>query len=105
MAYRSAETDEPGGGQMSSTPYRHCPDDEVLQELAAGISSPEMAEQTLRHVARCGICGPVLRRYVHEFSSEVSPGNTSILQQLKSSNPGWQRHLVKQLLGRSRRPW
>jgi CHAT domain-containing protein len=90
---------------MNSTPHRPCPEDEVLQELAAGVSSPELAEQTLRHVTRCSICGPALRRYLREFSDEASPENTRILQQLESSNPAWQRRLVRQLLGRSRRPW
>jgi len=91
---------------MNTTPQRPCPDDEVLQELAAGICPPELAEQTMRHVARCSVCGPALRRYLREFSAEVSPENQRIIQQLESSKPEWQRRLVHQAVGRSRRfPW
>ena len=88
---------------MSPTPHRQCPDDEVLQELAAGISSPELAEQTMHHVGRCSICGPILRRYLNEFSAEESPENARILRQLQSSKPEWQRGLVRKLIGRPRR--
>ncbi len=88
---------------MNPAMHRPCPDDEVLQELAAGISSPEQAEQTMQHVARCSICGPALRRYVREFSAEETPENTRILAQLESSKPEWQRRLAKKLVGRPRR--
>jgi CHAT domain-containing protein len=88
---------------MKPTPHRQCPDNEVLQELAAGISSPELAEQTLRHVARCSICGPALQRYLREFSAEEPPENARILDQLQSSKPEWQRRLVRNLMGRPQR--
>ncbi|HKD81260.1 MAG TPA: CHAT domain-containing protein [Candidatus Angelobacter sp.] len=88
---------------MNPIPHRQCPDDEILQEVAAGISSPELAEQTMRHVARCSICGPALRRYVREFSAEESPDNTQILEQLETSKPAGQRRLVQKLARRPRR--
>jgi CHAT domain-containing protein len=88
---------------MNPILHRPCPDDEVLQELAAGISSPEQAEQTMQHVARCSICGPALRRYVREFSGEETPENAQILAQLESSKPQWQRRLAKKLVGHPRR--
>jgi CHAT domain-containing protein/tetratricopeptide (TPR) repeat protein len=84
----------------------HCPDDEVLQELAAGILAPTLAEQTMLHVAECKTCGPALRRYLNEFSEEQSPGNIKILTQLRSSRPQWQKRLVRELIGGGRRfPW
>jgi CHAT domain-containing protein len=90
---------------MNATqPY--CPDDEVLQELAAGILAPALAEQTMLHVAECKTCGPVLRRYLNEFSEEQSPENIKILTQLRSSRPQWQKRLVRELIGGGRRfPW
>src|SRR5690348_13292955 len=89
---------------MSPTPYH--PDDELLQEIAAGITSPELAEKTMQHVARCSICGPALQRYIREFAVEESPDNARILAQLQSSKPEWQRRLVKKLSGGPRRaPW
>ena len=77
----------------------NCPDDEVIQELAAGILSPAMAEQTMHHVARCNTCGAALRRYIREFSEEQSPDDIAILNQLESSKPQWQKRLVRELIG------
>ncbi len=45
-------------------PRPNCPDNDVLQELAAGILAPAMAEQTMLHVAECKFCGPTLRQYL-----------------------------------------
>ena len=84
----------------------NCPDNDVLQELAAGILAPAMAEQTMLHVAECKSCGPALRQYLREFSEEQSPENIAILKQLQSSNPAWQKKLVRELIGGGRRfPW
>jgi len=92
-------------GDPMNAPYRPCPDDEVLQECAAGLSSPELAEQTMQHASHCNICGPALKRYVREFSPEETPENTRILQQLQSSNPEWQRRLVREAFPRKRTWW
>ncbi|MGZ4876599.1 MAG: CHAT domain-containing protein [Candidatus Angelobacter sp.] len=84
----------------------NCPDDEVLQELAAGILAPALGQQTMLHVAECKLCGPALRRYLKEFSGEQSPENLAILKQLQSSKPQWQKKLVRKLIGGGRRfPW
>ena len=84
----------------------NCPDNDVLQELAAGILAPGMAEQTMLHAAECKSCGPILRQYLREFSEEQSPENIAILKELQSSEPAWQKKLVRELIGRGRRfPW
>jgi len=85
-----------------SAPRPNCPDNDVLQELAAGILAPAMAEQTMLHVAECKSCGPILRQYLNEFSDEQSPENIAILKQLQSSKPAWQKRLVRQLIGGAR---
>jgi CHAT domain-containing protein len=77
----------------------NCPDNDVLQELAAGILAPAMAEQTMLHVAECNFCGPTLRQYLREFSEEQSPENIAILKQLQSSKPAWQKKLVRESIG------
>jgi len=77
----------------------NCPDNDVLQELAAGILAPAMAEQTMLHVAECKSCGAELRQYLREFSEEQSPENIAILNQLQSSKPAWQKKLVRKLMG------
>ncbi|HSK46093.1 MAG TPA: hypothetical protein VLA83_19625, partial [Candidatus Binatia bacterium] len=84
----------------------NCPENDLLQELAAGILAQAMAEQTMLHAAECKYCGPILRQYMKEFSEEQSPENIAILQQLQSSKPAWQKKLVRQLIGGGRRfPW
>jgi CHAT domain-containing protein len=89
-----------------NVPRPNCPDDEVLQELAAGILAPALAQQKMLHVAECKLCGPVLRRYLKEFSAEQSPENIAILKQLQSSKPQWQKRLVRKLIGGSHGfPW
>ncbi|HET9838959.1 MAG TPA: CHAT domain-containing protein [Candidatus Angelobacter sp.] len=92
-------------GEPMNAPYRPCPDDEVLQELAAGLSSPELAERTLQHVSRCSICGPAVKRYLSEFSDQETPATTRILKQLESSKPEWQRRLVSGVLPPRRSRW
>ena len=84
-------------------PRQNCPDNDVLQELAAGILAPAMAEQTMLHVAECKFCGPILRQYLREFSEEQSPENVAILKELQSSKPAWQKKLVRELIGGGRR--
>jgi len=84
---------------MNAPRRPNCPDDELLQELAAGILAPAMAEQTMHHVARCNTCSAALRRYIREFSEEQSPDDIAILNQLESSKPQWQKRLVRKLIG------
>jgi CHAT domain-containing protein len=84
---------------MSRVPRENCPDQELLQELAAGIGSPELAQRTMQHVARCSTCAAALQRYIREFSPEQSPEDIAILNQLKSSRPDWQKKLVREQLG------
>jgi CHAT domain-containing protein len=89
-----------------NTPQRQiCPDDEVLQELAAGIGSPELAQQTMQHVARCSECSAALRRYIKEFSDEQTPENIALINRLESSKRQWQKKLVRNLTGGRRFPW
>ena len=89
-----------------NNPRPNCPDNDVLQELAAGILAPAMAQQTVLHAAECKSCGPILRQYLREFSDEQLPENIAILKELQSSKPAWQKKLVRELIGGGRRfPW
>jgi CHAT domain-containing protein len=80
-------------------PRPKCPDDDILQELAAGVLAPALAEQTMLHVADCKVCAPAFRRYLKEFSEEQPPENIAILNQLQSAKPEWQKKLVRQSMG------
>src|ERR1700704_909613 len=86
-----------------STPHQNCPDEDVLQELAAGLASPELAQQTMKHVEFCGNCAPTLRRFIREFSEEQSPEDLVLLEQLESSQPRWQKRLVRELVRKPKR--
>ncbi len=91
---------------MNVPPKQSCPDEDVLQEVAAGIGSEELALQTMQHVARCSDCARTLRRYIREFSDEQSPENAVVLKQLESSSPEWQKRLVREAIGGKKRfPW
>jgi CHAT domain-containing protein/tetratricopeptide (TPR) repeat protein len=89
-----------------NAPRPDCPDDDVLQELAAGILAPALAQQTMLHVAECKLCASALKQYLREFSEEQSPENIALLNQLQSSKPQWQKKLVRDLIGgESRFSW
>lgn len=81
---------------MRETPYPGCPAEEALQELAAGIGPSEMVEATTEHAAHCDFCGPLLARYMREFSDSLEAEDTALLAQLESSKPGWQKKFVRQ---------
>lgn len=83
------------GDRMRETPYPGCPAEEALQELAAGIGPSEMVEATTEHAAHCDFCGPLLARYMREFSDSLEAEDTALLAQLESSKPGWQKKFVR----------
>lgn len=89
------------GDRMTKTRYPDCPAESALQELAAGISPPEIAEATAQHAAHCGFCGPLLSTYLKEFSDELETEDAAILKQLETSKPGWQKKFVREQIGKS----
>src|SRR5262249_31220100 len=91
------------GEHMRETPYPGCPAEETLQELAAGIGSPELAEATTEHAAHCDYCGPVLSRYLREFSEPLEEEDAAILKNLETSKAGWQKKFVRENLATARR--
>ena len=93
------------GDRMRETPYPGCPADNILQELAAGICDPEIAETSTEHAAHCDFCGPRLSLYVREFSDSTAPEDTAILEQLETSKPKWQKKFVREnILSADERP-
>jgi CHAT domain-containing protein len=89
------------GDRMNKTRYPGCPAETTLQELAAGISPPEIAEATAQHAAHCDSCGPLLSMYVKEFSDDLELEDAAILKQLESSKPKWQKKFIRQHLSAS----
>lgn len=86
------------GNGMKRTPYLGCPPEEALQELAAGICASDTAQTTTEHAAHCNYCGPLLNRYLKEFSEDVQPEDAAVLRELKTSMPGWQKNFIRENL-------
>ncbi len=89
---------------MKPDPYPECPYDTVLQEVAAEIAAPETAIHVLQHAAQCDHCGPLLNRYLQEFSEELSPEIEAVIQQLPITQPKWQREKARAIVGNSLKP-
>lgn len=86
------------GDGMNKTRYPGCPAETMLQELAAGISPPESAEETAEHAAHCDFCGPVLNQYLKEFSDDLDAEDAALARELETSKPKWQKKFVRQVL-------
>src|SRR5438270_8725245 len=53
-----------------------------------------MSKYQCRHISTCDYCGPVLKRYLHEFSTETTPEDEALLAGLQTSTPKWQKEFV-----------
>src|SRR5262249_28062873 len=80
---------------MKLEPYPACPAESVLQEVAAEIAAPATANDVLQHAACCDHCGPILNRYLQDFSEESSPEIEALINQLPISRPQWQRQKAR----------
>ncbi len=87
---------------VSKEPYPGCPDETTLQNVAAGISPPETAAHIRQHADQCEWCGPILKRYVEEFSPELQSEDRELLGQLQSSQATWQKKIVRQWMPQSK---
>ena len=83
---------------MRETPYPGCPAEETLQDLAAGIVPSESIEAITEHAAHCDFCGPILARYMREFSETLDEEESDLLAQLRSSKPSWQKQFVREYI-------
>ena len=77
-----------------------CPEEEVLQALAAGIGPPGLIDLHLGHIADCDRCALLLKTYISEFTDELTAEEEAILSELETSKPEWQRELVQKILRR-----
>ena len=88
---------DPGPNRGKSA---NCPEEEVLQALAAGIGPPGLIELHLGHIADCERCALLLKTYVSDFTDELTAEEEAILSELKTSKPEWQREFVRKILHR-----
>lgn len=76
-----------------------CLDDRILQELAAGIGAPgSVDDEHFEHIAQCNRCGSRLKRYLTEFSDDLTPEENALLGTLKSSTPEGQKAILKSMV-------
>jgi CHAT domain-containing protein/tetratricopeptide (TPR) repeat protein len=83
---------------MRPEPYPACPAESVLQQVAAEIAAPATANDVLQHAACCDHCGPVLNRYLQDFSEASSPEIEALIDQLPISQPQWQRQKARDIV-------
>jgi CHAT domain-containing protein/cytochrome c-type biogenesis protein CcmH/NrfG len=81
----------------SSSRGEFCPGDEELMSVAAGLLDAEASEKMLGHAAQCDHCGPLLNRFIQDFSDTVSPSESGIIAKLGSSSVSWQKAMAVRL--------
>lgn len=74
-----------------------CPEERLLQELAAGIAEPERANEIIEHVISCNHCGPAYRQISEEMRSDLSPEENDLIARLEISKPSAQAALARSL--------
>lgn len=74
----------------------NCPSDDQWIEIAAGATTQD-SDVYLTHAANCDHCGPLLRQASLLLAAEVTPEEDSMISNLPSSTPTWQRMLAKRL--------
>ena len=80
-----------------------CPDEKVLQALVAGIGPSGLIERHGGHIANCGRCALLLKRYLDTFSDDLTEAEEEILRQLETSKPEGQMRLLQRMLEHMKR--
>jgi CHAT domain-containing protein len=94
-----------GSVNISSYPARrgpHCPTEEDLRKLVAGLCPSDQAIKLTQHAAQCDHCGPLLRMYSEDFSEELDKENEAVLGKVKSSSVKWQMQMVSEIFAGSK---
>lgn len=80
----------------AKTPYAECPDQEALEEYAAGLCLPDTALQVRTHAAQCDFCAPLLKEFLEDFSGDLPVHAKDVLDQLPASKPEWRQKFVRE---------
>jgi len=83
---------------MKPEPYPACPVESVLQDVAADLAPPKTTNDVLQHAACCDHCGPMLYRYLQEFSETSSPEVEALIDQLPISQPQWEKQKAREIV-------
>src|SRR6266404_5670126 len=69
------------------------------------MASAETSTRVLQHASQCDHCGPLLGRYLEDFSDELSPEIEALIEQLPFSQPQWHRQKAKEIVSSSSSKW
>lgn len=92
IQFKSIET-----AGMNRDPHPEFPSENEIQSVAAGMVEPATAARILQHAAQCDRCGSLLNHYLEIFSEEAAPEIEALLDQLPSSNAGWERKKASEI--------
>jgi CHAT domain-containing protein len=73
----------------SENRYPGCPDDDILQQYAAGLCAPDVAAEVLHHAAHCDFCAPLLKGYMEDLSDDLTADAKDFVTRLPASETGW----------------
>jgi CHAT domain-containing protein/cytochrome c-type biogenesis protein CcmH/NrfG len=77
----------------------HCPTDEELMNLAAGLADNDASRIMLEHAASCDRCGPALKRITGDFADSTSAEESRLVAESSTSSPQWERQMSARLSG------
>jgi CHAT domain-containing protein/tetratricopeptide (TPR) repeat protein len=83
----------------SVPPGPDCVADSEWVEVVAGLLPETKSRELMKHAARCGHCGPLLKNAAETLADEVTPEEETVLASLSSARPEWRRNLAAALHG------
>ena len=92
-------------GSESPALAAECPGVEVWNEIAGGVTGPELALGYVEHASRCDYCGPRLRAAIEEvidLNGELTDAEREKIASLDSARLEWQLKLAERISGSPR---
>ena len=74
-----------------------CVGDAEWLAAAAGLFPEAKTRELMKHAAKCGHCGPLLKNAAEALVDEPTPSEESWLASLPSARPEWRKHMAEQL--------
>ena len=84
-----------------AAPRADCPSVSEWTLFVTGQVESEKAGNYLQHAADCDHCGTLLREATSDSSDEFLTDEQTMISQLKSSDPAWQKRFARELAAKS----
>ena len=84
-----------------AAPRADCPSVSEWTLLVTGQVESAKAGDYLQHAADCDHCGTLLKEATSDDSDEFSTDEQTMISQLKSSDPAWQKRFARELAAKS----